>query len=76
MNPEIVTPQNIMRDTFRDVLAEFSNRGGASVVIENHITIHTDTPDEEFKTRFKDAILEVVTDARLGEIIAQGGTGW
>lgn len=49
---------------------------GTPVVIENHITIHTDTPDEEFKTRFKDAILEVVTDARLGEIIAQGGTGW
>lgn len=76
MNPEIVTPQNIMRDTFRDVLSEFGNRGGAPVVIENHINIHTDTPDEEFKTRFKDAILEVVTDARLGEIIAQGGTGW
>lgn len=34
-NPEIVTPQNIMRDTFEDVLSDFNNGNGQPV----HITI-------------------------------------
>ena len=34
-NPEIVTPQNIMRDTFEDVLSDFNSGNGQQV----HITI-------------------------------------
>ena len=34
-NPEIVTPQNIMRDTFEDVLSDFNSGNGQPV----HITI-------------------------------------
>lgn len=34
-NPEIVTPQNIMRDTFEDVLSEFNSNNGQPV----HVTI-------------------------------------
>lgn len=34
-NPEIVTPQNIMRDTFEDVLSDFNSGNGQSA----HITI-------------------------------------
>lgn len=34
-NPEIVTPQNIMRDTFEDVLSDFNNSNGQPL----HVTI-------------------------------------
>ena len=34
-NPEIVTPQNIMRDTFEDVLSDFNNNNGQPL----HVTI-------------------------------------
>ena len=72
-NPELDMSASINGTAFA---IPHQKMNGTPVVIENHITIHTDTPDEEFKARFKDAILEVVTDARLSEIIAQGGTGW
>lgn len=34
-NPEIVTPQNIMRDTFEDVMSDFNSNNGQPL----HVTI-------------------------------------
>ena len=34
-NPEITTPQNIMRDTFEDVLSDFNSNNGQPL----HVTI-------------------------------------
>lgn len=77
MNPEIVTPQNIMKETFRDVLSEFGSRGGAPVIHIDNITVNAENPeDENFGNRVLDKIVEAIEDERLGEIIAQGGTGW
>lgn len=73
MNPEIVTPQNIMRDTFEDVL----NRRKDGVTINIYNTINAENPeDENFGNRVLDKIVEAIEDRRLGEIIAQGGSGW
>ena len=73
INPEIVTPQNIMRDTFEDVL----NRRKDGVTNIFNIQVTAENPeDENFGNRVLDKIVEAIEDKRLGEIIAQGGTGW
>lgn len=73
MNPEIVTPQNIMRDTFEDVL----NRRKDGVTINIYNTINAENPeDENFGQRVLDKIVEALEDNRIAEIVAQGGKGW